>query len=321
MPISAYIAMMVSPEAADLVRGNPAIDEVIVLDKDAEHRGIKGSLGMARFLRQKKFDLALVLHPTNRVHLLMFLAGIPRRVGYYRKLGFLLTDKIAHKKQLGEKHEREYTLDVVRYLGIIPRETALYIPISPESAAWVKGFFEQEKINPQDRLLAVHPGASCPSKIWPVERYSEVADCLHERYGLRVVVVGGRQQAYLAQRVVEGMKHPAINIAGKTSVGQLAALLKECDLFLSNDSGPVHIASAVGTPVVSIFGRAQKGLSPLRWGPTGSRDRALHQDVGCIQCLAHNCRKEFLCLRSITADAVISAAASILGDTCKEAKR
>jgi ADP-heptose:LPS heptosyltransferase len=116
------------------------------------------------------------------------------------------------------------------------------------------------------------------------------------------------------------MKHPAINIAGKTSVGQLAGLLQKCDLFISNDSGPVHIASAVGTPVVSIFGRAQKGLSPLRWGPTGSKDKVLHKDVGCIQCLAHNCRQEFLCLRSITVEDVVAAAAAILGDIPKEAK-
>jgi len=108
------------------------------------------------------------------------------------------------------------------------------------------------------------------------------------------------------------MHHPVINLAGKTSVSQLASVLKRCNLFISNDSGPVHIACAVETPVISIFGRSQKGLSPARWGPTGKKDRILHKYVGCIECLAHNCVKEFACLKAITVDDVVSAADSIL---------
>jgi heptosyltransferase-2 len=111
------------------------------------------------------------------------------------------------------------------------------------------------------------------------------------------------------------MKHlrrPAINLAGKISVSQLASLLKQCRLFISNDSGPVHIASAVGAPVISIFGRNQRGLSPIRWGPTAKRDRILHKEVGCIECLAHDCVKEFACLKAITADDVVAVADEIL---------
>ncbi len=119
---NAYIAMMVSPYAKEIVDGNPYLDEVITYDKDGKHKGWLRSAKFAKRLGQKKFDLALILHPTNRVHLVTFFAGIKKRVGYNRKLGFLLTDRVEHTKQLGQKHEVEYNLDLVRYLGIAPQD-------------------------------------------------------------------------------------------------------------------------------------------------------------------------------------------------------
>ena len=109
------------------------------------------------------------------------------------------------------------------------------------------------------------------------------------------------------------MRSKAINLAGRSSVSQLASIIKRCQLFISNDSGPVHIASALGTPVISIFGRDQKGLSPRRWGPVGLKDKILHKQVGCIECLAHNCEKEFACLKAIEVKDVLGAASQILG--------
>ncbi|MDD5045000.1 MAG: glycosyltransferase family 9 protein, partial [Candidatus Omnitrophica bacterium] len=123
---AAYIAMLVSPYAKETVEGNPYLDEVLVYDKDARHKSWLASRNFARALKRKQFDLALILHPTNRMHLVTFFAGIPRRIGYDRKMSFLLTDKIKHTKHLGEKHEMEYALDMVRYLGIEPKEKNLY---------------------------------------------------------------------------------------------------------------------------------------------------------------------------------------------------
>ncbi|MFH1269454.1 MAG: lipopolysaccharide heptosyltransferase II [Candidatus Omnitrophota bacterium] len=307
-----YITVMVSPHAKDIVDGNPCLDEVIIYDKEGKHKSWLGSLKFSRKLKKKRFDLALILHPTNRAHLVTFFAGIRRRVGYDRKLGFLLTDKIKHTKQFGEKNESEYTLDLVRYLGIEPQEKKLFMPVKAESEAWVEELFKEEGIKKGDKLLALHPGASCPSKIWPNDRFAEVADRLNEIHGFKVLVISGPKDLALAESVIKHMQSPSINLAGKTSVSQLASVLKRCSLFISNDSGPVHIAVAVGTPVISIFGRNQKGLSPLRWGPIGKKDKVLHKEVGCIECLAHNCTKKFACLSAITADDVVAAADEIL---------
>lgn len=309
---NAYIAMMVSPYAKDIVEDNPYLDAVIIYDKDGKHKSWGRSFKFARNLKKKKFDLALILHPTNRAHLVTFLAGIPERIGYNRKLGFLLTKKIEHTKQLGQKHELEYNLDLLKVLGIKVFDKTLFMPIRKDSEKWADDFLREKGISAADKLLAIHPGASCPSKVWPNERFAQVADSLSAKYGFKVLVISGPKDVALAQSVVKNMQKPAFNAGGRTSVSQLASLLKRCILLISNDSGPVHIASAVGIPVISIFGRSQKGLSPNRWGPVNKKGRVLHKEAGCIECLAHNCEKSFACIKAITIDDVLNMADSIL---------
>lgn len=311
----AYIAALVSPYAQDIVRGNPFIDEVIIYDKDKLHKSIFSSIKFSLWLKKKKFDLALILHPVNRMHLITYFAGIARRIGYDRKLGVFLTDKIKHTKQLGAKHEMEYALDLVRYLGIEPKEYSPYMPVSRESEESAGKILIDCGIGQNDKVLVIHPSASCPSKIWPATRFAKVCDKLIEEYNFKVLVIASAKDYNLADEVIKNMKHKAVNLAGKTSVEELAAILKRAGLFISNDSGPVHISWAVGTPVIAIFGRNQKGLSPLRWGPMGLKDRILHKNSGCLECLAHNCIKDFACLKAITEEDVLKAAEGILKDS------
>jgi heptosyltransferase-2 len=308
-----YIAMMVSPYTKDAVEGNPDLDKVIIFDKDAkDSQGWLGTLKAARRLKKNKFDLAIVLHPTRRMHLLTFLAGIPKRLGYDRKFPFLLTDRIKHTKQLGQKHESEYALDLVRYLGIEPQDKTLFMPIKQESEEWLEALFAKEGIGSGDKLLIIHPTASCNSRIWPGERFAEVADKLALKYGFKVIVVSSPADVQKAQEVIKTMRSKVLDLTGKTSISQLASLLKRSQLFISTDSGPMHIACALGIPVITIFGRSQAGLSPQRWGPLGENSRILYKTVGCTVCLAHNCQKGFACLKATTVEDVLKAADSIL---------
>ena len=308
-----YICMLVSPYTKDVLDGNPALDETITFDKDAKNsQGWLATLKLAKALRKKKFDLTIVLHPTTRMHLITFLAGIPKRLGYDRKFGFLLTDRIKHAKQHGQKHESEYALDLIRYLGIEPQDKSLFMPIKQESEKWVEILFRQVGIMDSDKLLVIHPAASCPSRIWPGERYAQVADKLVQQYGFKVIIVSGPKDIQKAEVVIKNMRIKALNLAGKTSISQLASLLRRCQLFISTDSGPMHVASALGVPVITIFGRSQAGLSPQRWGPLGEKKRVLHKTVGCAICLAHNCQKDFACLKATTVEDVLKAAELIL---------
>jgi lipopolysaccharide heptosyltransferase II len=309
---SAYLAMMVGSHAKDIIAGNPYLDKVIVYDKDNLHKSWLSTFLFAQQLRKFRFDAALVLHPSNRVHLVTFLSGIPKRIGYNRKMGFLLTDRLEHTKQSGQKHEVEYNLDLVRYLGVVPHHNGLYMPLAPEAEGWVSKLFVQNGVKEGANLIAIHPAASCPSKFWMPERFAQVADRLIEKYNAAVLIVAGPKDVAIAEAVVKKMRHQALNLAGKTSVAQLACVLKRCRLFISNDSGPVHIAAAVQTPIVVIYGRNQPGLGPKRWGPVGPKDQVLHKEIGCVECLAHNCKKGFACLKAITVEEVMAAAEKVL---------
>ena len=175
-----YIAVMVRPYTKDCVEGNPYINEVIIYDKYGIHKSLLNSLRFALDLQKKRFDLALILHPTNRINLITFLAGIPERVGYNKKLGFLLTKRISHAKQLGKKHELDYTLDVIRSIGIEPVHRSLYMPVKKKIQETLDKRLAQYGVLSNDRLVALHPSSSCPSKKWQPHKFAKVADRLIE---------------------------------------------------------------------------------------------------------------------------------------------
>lgn len=309
----AYIAFMTSPAAKDVVLHNPDLDEVIVLDKAGRHKGIFGMLAMAMALRKKNFDTAVALHPTTRVHVLLFLAGIPRRIGYDRKFGSLLTVRASHAKQEGIFHEAEYNFKLLEAAGFDARgaDKRPYVATKEAERDSVDAFLRQNGV--RDDYIAIHAGASCPSKRWPAERFARVADELVRFTGFDIVLIGGEETRPLSGIVSRSMKEKPFDLTGKLTVGELAELLRRAKLFVSNDSGPVHVAAAVNCPVVSIFGRKDPGLSPKRWGPVGEKIRVVHKDVGCKKCLAHLCVRHFKCLEAITPRDVVNAAMELVG--------
>ena len=308
----AFIAMMVRPACRDVVQGHPALNDVILYEKEGAHRSALATLRFARALRRYEFDTALVLHPSNRSHWIPWLARIPVRVGYDRKNGWLLTHRLPHRKQEGAKHEAAYTLELLRVFGVTPSEPKPVIAVQAAAVSRVEALLREASVTSADRLVAVHPSASCVSKRWMPERFAEVADRLTDRQGIRIVIIAGEADARYAGQMAGAMRRPRLNVAGALSVAETAALLQRAHLLISNDSGPVHVAAAVGTPVVDIFGRNQRGLSPQRWGPLGEGHVVLHKEVGCVTCLAHKCDIEFLCLTALTADEVYDAAVSVL---------
>lgn len=310
----AYIAFMVRSPNRDVVENNPDLNEVILYDKAGSE---KSFFGAARFalgaLRKKKFDTAIALHPTTRTHIAFFLAGIPVRIGYARKMDRLLTERIPHSKHEGEMHEALYNFQLLKKAGfdVSGADPRPYIVTGGRDKAFVDELQGRMKIGPN--IIAVHAGASCSSKRWPAERFAEAADVLGAKYGAEIVIVGGKDTEEFSRKVVSAMKRKTCDLTGKLGIGALAEVLSRSRLFISNDSGPVHVAVAVGTPVVVIFGRKNPGLSPKRWGPLGKRDIVLHKDVGCVKCLAHECQIGFKCLDAVTVDDVVRAAEKILG--------
>lgn len=300
-----YIAMMVSPYTEEIVKGNPFIDEVILLDKDGLHHGLWGTLKAVAGLKRKKFDLVIILHPTFRTHLICFLADIKERIGYDCKAPYFLTKALSHHKQEGAKHEVEYNFDLLKPLGITEEARELYMPIQKSSEDFVEDFLCQAGITQTDCLIAINPAASCVSKRWPVARFAEVADRLTASYNAKIVIVADASHQDISRQLMRIARCKPIDFSGKLSLSQLASLFKRCALVISNDSGPVHLAVAVGTAVISIFGRNQPGLGPLRWGPLGDSSVVVHKKTDCLPCLAHACESQFKCLEAITVEEVL----------------
>ena len=308
----AFIAALAPAACRDLVENHPDLDTAILYDKAGVHASSLATFFFARALGRYRFDAALALHPSNRSHWIPYLAGIPVRVGYDRKMPGLLTHRLHHDKQQGRMHEARYALRMLRVFGIDESNPAPVIPIQPAAAQRIEALSAQWPDPARAPWVAIHASASCPSKRWMPERFAQVADKLIETCCANILLIAGTGDAAYASGVESAMKGKPVNLAGKLDIGQTAALLSRCRLLVSNDSGPVHLAAAVGTPVVDIFGRNQAGLSPERWGPLGRGHTILHKEVGCPQCLAHRCRINFLCLQAITTEEVLQAARSIL---------
>ena len=291
---------LVLPTTRALLDGNPFIDKIITYDKRGKHKSLWKTITFARSLREEKIDIALHLHPTNRVHSISRIAGIPVRIGYKKKNHWLLTHSQEERKWEGMKHEAEYNFDLLRYLQVEPpHEIKPYFLIGQKDEAAFDALLEREHIS-LSSYVVLFPSASCPSKMWPLKNFVHLSEMLYTKYNKEIVLIGGADDIHIAEKVKKQVTIPVVDVTGKLSLKMLGALLKRSCLLISNDSGPVHIAASLDTPVISIFGRSDSGLSPQRWGPLGKMSYFIHKDVGCVECRAHNCEKDFLCLQSIT---------------------
>lgn len=309
----AHLACLTFLENRQIVEGNPDLNEVILYDKRGSERGGWGNLRFAAALRKKRFDTVVHLHPTHRMHWVGWLAGIPIRIGYRKKSAWCLTHSIPDRKGEGLKHEAEYNFDLLEFLGVSrPEKLEPVFPLNGKERISLQGLLKNLRFDLELPTVVINPSASCPSKIWQAERFSRLADALYRRHRFQIVVIGARRDRPLARRVKEAAESPILDLSGKLSLGALGWLLKGARLLISNDSGPVHLARAVGTPVLSIFGRNLPGLGPRRWGPLGEGGRVLHREVACSVCLAHRCRINFLCLDVISVEEVLAECVSML---------
>jgi heptosyltransferase-2 len=273
----ARISVLVSPVTHDLVNGNPYVDEILLDDRQGRHKGFIGFLRLVHEIRIKQFDLAIIFHTKKRYNLVCYAARIPLRLGYKNeKFGFLLSLPLKDTRPLGEKHEAEYCMDVLKAIGIENNELDVFVPAQKEAEDWAINWMRENNLRPND-LIVVHPGSSDPAKCWPLVNFASLIDRLIERYSLKIVLIGSPQTAPLALDILQKVRRASgvLNLTGKTSVAQIASLLRRARLLVSNDSGPVHVAAGVGTSVISLFMRDQPGINPQRWKPLGQKSFVL----------------------------------------------
>ncbi|MCM8782766.1 MAG: glycosyltransferase family 9 protein, partial [Candidatus Omnitrophica bacterium] len=195
-------------------------------------------------------------------------------------------------------------------IGIKSQDRELLVPVKTQDRLKVENILKENGFGDNEDFVVIHPAASCPSKRWPSQRFALVADEIVNKLHKKIVIVASVNGKGCGQDIKSAEK-VVLDLSGNLSIGELAALLQKAKLLISNDSGPVHIAVALKVPVVAI-GRKQPGLSFKRWGPIGKNDIILHKDVGCLECLAHNCKVGFKCLMAIEPGEVIEAARKLL---------
>lgn len=295
----ASITIMVSSRVTALLfADNPMVDEVVIFDKKGEQKSWGGVFKLWKRLRPKRFDLVLNYQRSNLKGWALVTAAIPCRVLVYHKTrGRVIHAIVDHLRPLA-------------CLGIDPERADRSLDFFPSQADtdYAERFVRDNGLEGR-RLVAFNPGTSSENKCWPIERYAELGDRLTGR-GVAVVVVGSRDEAPLAAAIRAGMKEQVYDLCG-CSLGELAALLKHCEFLVTGDTGPMHIAAAVGTRNLALYGP----ISPVRSGPVGEGHRiVIHDELDCCPCNSFKCsNKEFrLCMERITVDEADKVAAEML---------
>lgn len=275
------ITVLVTPLTLDLVEGNPYVGEVLVDDRGGRHKGLFGFLRLVHKIRSKKFDLVIIFHTKRRYNLACAMAAIPCRLGYKNnKFGFLLNLPLKDTRPLGEKHEAEYCMEVLKAVGIENNDLDIFVPLQKEAEEWSHQWMQENNLKPNE-FITIHPGASDPVKCWSTANFAMLMDRLAERYPLKIVLIGAPQTMPASAEILrQAHKGSAfLNLTGKTNLAQTVSLLRHSCLLVSNDSGPVHVAAGVGANVISLFLRDQPGINVERWRPLGPKSYILNNKL------------------------------------------
>jgi heptosyltransferase-2 len=308
------ITAVVGPWAKEVLVSHPDIDEIFVyrafwFDRANKPFSLTQTLAFINFLRKNNFDLGIDTRGDFGVILLMWLGRVRKRIGYAFAGGaFLLSDVVPFNVLLRQdKHQIEHNMSLISSIpeGQIcdDKDLTLRIFFSSADISYVDKLFKENAIVQNDSLIAIHLGAGFPSKRWPTERFSELIEKILKRYSAKIVLVGGEEEISLAKSLGLSDNFGLINAIGKTSIKQLAALLKRCILFVGADSGVMHIAATQNTPIVAIWGGQNK---PVHWKPFTDNVVVVYREVECSPCGLRKC-KTLKCLRDISVDDVWGA--------------
>jgi predicted lipopolysaccharide heptosyltransferase III len=299
--------MMVNRGTEEVLSGNPDMDEIVVLDKGslaAQWRLIAG-------LRRRRFDTVIDLTDGDRSAFLSWISGALVRIGFndeHRWRGRCYTQVV--QPVPGVQHRIDRDLEALKPISIQAGSKDLQLWLTPEEENSADQLLDRLGIQPSQSMVILQPGARYWFKAWPPERFAELADRFMSLYGCQVLIGGSDQDIDLAQQIQQMAKSRPIIMAGRTTIKQFAGIAKKSALFVGSDSGAMHIASAVGTPVVALFGPS----SPREWGPRGGPVEVLYKDLDCRSCFHPTCtRGEQNCMRLITIDEVMMAAAGLMG--------
>jgi len=305
----ARISLLVRPWVAPLFEKDPNVDEIIIYGD--EYRGIIGKIKLARMLNKKGFCSAVLFQNAFDAAFIAFLAGIKGRVGYNRDVrSFLLTTAVPVPQNERKVHHINYYLNLLEQLGIKEEYSAPYLYLSLDERLSARNLLKDMR----RPILGINPGAEYGSaKRWFPERFAEVANWFLKDTKGSAVIFGGRKEVGIAQEINKLIPENKLLLAGKTSLRELISLISECDVFVTNDSGPLHIAYAVGTPLVAIFGSTDPELTGPPPEAEGSSNVVITPSLSCSPCFERTCKNnDMRCMYAVTSDDVYLGIKKIL---------
>ncbi len=318
---AAHITWLVEEAAADLVVGHRALDRVLVSrrkkwinDFKSGHR-IK-ALGQAvqfvKTLRDTRYDIIIDFHALLKSGLLVFLAKGKRKIGFGKGMQHMehsylfLNEKIPAVSM--EIHALDRQLVLAEAIGAKPGAIQYHIPVAAQDKAGVRMLLKKMKIQADKPIVAINPVALWDTKLWFNDRFAKLSDRLIREYGFQIVFTGANTDRSTIKEILGMMNEKAVSLAGRTSLRMLAALYEKAGFVVSTDTGPMHLAAAMGTPVIAVFGPT----APWRTGPYGKQHQVVRADLDCSPCFKRVC-KTCDCMGQISIDKVMDAVDDIRG--------
>ena len=302
----AEIAILALPYVADIYRGQGIADELIGYDRKGEHAGFRGRERLIAELRSKKFNTALLLQNAFDAAWIAWRAGIPERIGYNRDGRGLLLTKPIRTPRAGEipAHEKSYYLELVKRAGWIdeiPDVAEISLLVTEEQSQRAEEKLQSFGSKRGAVRIAVGAGAAYGSaKCWPPERFAAAISQLLKARRAEVILFGTSSEVAVAEAIQAGLEHAALHLTGKTEIAELPALLSRCTAFVGNDSGAMHVAAAVGLPVVAVFGPTD----PYGTAPVTPRCTIVQEKPYCSPCFLRRCPTDHRCMTSIAPERV-----------------
>jgi heptosyltransferase-2 len=312
----AQISIVARPYVADIYRDQQVSDELIPYDPKSDHCGWSGREKLVSELRARKFDVALLLQNAFDAAWLAWRAQIPQRIGYARDARSLLLTKAIPVPKPGEipPHEKFYYLELLRRAGWLDQladEQHITLRVSDAARQRAAQTLLEAGARPHATRIAVGAGASYGSaKCWPPDRFAKALNSLLSQADADVILFGTPSELPVSAAIAAELRRAPINLTGKTSIADLPALLSQCHLFLGNDSGAMHVAAAVGLPVVAVFGPTD----PEGTAPVTPRVSIVQQKPYCSPCFLRRCPTDHRCMTAVTPAMVESALHSALAE-------
>ena len=293
---AAYIAMLVGDRSGDIVSANPHLDDVIVFRREV--KALSETRRAAAMLQERHFSISIDMQRKFRSSLLAYLSKAKLRIGYHQPGGFLCSVKIPSIKS---KHVVDRNLDLLKPLGITEANREPEMFFSDEDRDYAYDIFQSRGLTRESPIIGMFPGAGWPLKCWPAGRFAAIGDLAAEKCNARAVIFSGPGEEHIVDNVAQNMRAEAVLMKDKVTLRQLGAMLQKCDLFLSNDTGPMHVSVAAGTATIGLFGPGDY----IGFRPLGDKHAMIRGDAPCSPCKLFNGKcKDNICMKSITVDEV-----------------